>query len=300
MSNSDATNSWTHIQDGVRETERLIGQKQYNLAMLKARQTLESMVKQLSEKYNLPPSDLTDTIDDLYKAHAISKATCEHYHRIRIIGNKAAHENDNNAYNASTAYHLLSQEVYTFANDYSPRKRVRPAGRSTPQESKESRPRAAASRPPRSSERMQRSPARSSRQRNSIYLPDLLKFIVPVILIIFVIVIVKSCVISKKDKTAETTAATTAAETSATVGETTASLPAETTAAESSSSAEELVYKTTSSLRVRNAPSTDAEVLNVLPAGTTIVFIKKYDDKWTVINYNGAQAYVASEYLSTE
>ncbi|MDO4788796.1 MAG: DUF4145 domain-containing protein [Johnsonella sp.] len=299
MSNSDATNSWTYIQDGVRETERLIGQKQYNLAMLKARQTLESMVKQLSEKYNLPPSDLADTIDDLYKAHAVSKATCEHYHKIRIIGNKAAHENDNNAYNASTAYHLLSQEVYTFANDYSPRKRVRPAGRSTTHESKESRQRAAAPRSPRSSDRMQRSPARSSRQRNNIYLPDLLKFIIPVLLIIFVIVIVKSCFISKKEKTAETNTQTAATETTATIEETT-TRPPETTEAESSSAAEELVYKTTSSLRVRNAPSTDADVLNVLPAGTTIVFIKKYDDKWTVINYNGAQAYVASEYLSTE
>ena len=34
-------NTWTRIQQSVRETERLIGQKQYNLAMIKSRQTLE-------------------------------------------------------------------------------------------------------------------------------------------------------------------------------------------------------------------------------------------------------------------
>ena len=33
--------TWEQIHGGVRETERLIGQKNYNLAMVKARQTLE-------------------------------------------------------------------------------------------------------------------------------------------------------------------------------------------------------------------------------------------------------------------
>ena len=35
--------TWEQIHGGVRETERLIGQKNYNLAMVKARQTLEYM-----------------------------------------------------------------------------------------------------------------------------------------------------------------------------------------------------------------------------------------------------------------
>ena len=47
MNNTDnpGTNSWEKIQSGVRDTERLIGQKKYNMAMIKARQTLEFMVK---------------------------------------------------------------------------------------------------------------------------------------------------------------------------------------------------------------------------------------------------------------
>lgn len=59
----------------------------------------------------------------MYQIRVISKSTYEHYNKIRIIGNKATHEGDNNAYNANTAYHLLSQEVFTFSNDYSPRKK---------------------------------------------------------------------------------------------------------------------------------------------------------------------------------
>ena len=34
--------TWEQIHGGVRETERLIGQKNYNLAMVKARQTLNT------------------------------------------------------------------------------------------------------------------------------------------------------------------------------------------------------------------------------------------------------------------
>lgn len=110
--------TWEQIHGGVRETERLIGQKNYNLAMVKARQTLEYMVKCLCERYGILETGLLEMIDALYSAGKISKTTCEHYHKIRTIGNKAIHEGDNSAYNANQAHHLLSQEVYTFANDY--------------------------------------------------------------------------------------------------------------------------------------------------------------------------------------
>ena len=44
MANNTNT-SWERIQQGVSDTERLIGQKEYNASMIKARQTLEFMVK---------------------------------------------------------------------------------------------------------------------------------------------------------------------------------------------------------------------------------------------------------------
>ena len=50
MSNFERTTSWQQIQQGVKEAERLIVSKDYNLVMVKARQTLECMVRCLAEK----------------------------------------------------------------------------------------------------------------------------------------------------------------------------------------------------------------------------------------------------------
>ena len=87
MANNTNT-SWERIQQGVSDTERLIGQKEYNASMIKARQTLEFMVKLLSERAGLDDGcDLKTQIDLLYQNRWISKSACEHYHKIRIIGN---------------------------------------------------------------------------------------------------------------------------------------------------------------------------------------------------------------------
>ena len=114
MSNFERTTSWQQIQQGVKEAERLIVSKDYNLVMVKARQTLECMVRYLAEKACLVDGDLADTIDQLYEGHWIDKTTKDDYHTIRILGNKAVHENDNTAYNANQAYQLLTKQVYAF------------------------------------------------------------------------------------------------------------------------------------------------------------------------------------------
>ena len=54
--------------------------------------------------------------DRLYDGRWIDKSTREHYHKIRIIGNKAAHEDNNSAADATLALTLLSQEVYAFSD----------------------------------------------------------------------------------------------------------------------------------------------------------------------------------------
>ena len=91
MSNFERTTSWQQIQQGVKEAERLIVSKDYNLVMVKARQTLECMVRCLAEKACLVDGDLADTIDQLYEGHWIDKTTKDDYHTIRILGNKAVH-----------------------------------------------------------------------------------------------------------------------------------------------------------------------------------------------------------------
>ena len=78
------TTIWKQIQQGLRETERLIGRKEYNMAMIKARQTLEFMVRCMAEKACVVEGDLSDTIDQLYEGRWISRTTKDHYHNIRI------------------------------------------------------------------------------------------------------------------------------------------------------------------------------------------------------------------------
>ena len=41
MTANEAISSWEKIQQGVKEAETLIGKREYNLSMVKARQTLE-------------------------------------------------------------------------------------------------------------------------------------------------------------------------------------------------------------------------------------------------------------------
>lgn len=60
------------------------------------------------------------------------------------------------------------------------------------------------------------------------------------------------------------------------------------------------VYKTTASLNVRSEPSTAGNILGLLEPGTIIDYVEDYDDEWTVINYNGAEAYVSSQYLAND
>ena len=48
MANNTNT-SWERIQQGVSDTERLIGQKEYNASMIKARQTLGQLENRSEE-----------------------------------------------------------------------------------------------------------------------------------------------------------------------------------------------------------------------------------------------------------
>ena len=92
MSNVERTTSWQQIQQGVKEAERLIARKEYNLVMVRARQVLEYMVRCMAERACVVEGDLSDTIDQLYEGQWINKATKDNYHTIRILGNKAVHE----------------------------------------------------------------------------------------------------------------------------------------------------------------------------------------------------------------
>lgn len=259
------------IESGLRDTERCISQKQYNAAMIKARQTLEYIVKSLCRRNGVQEGDLSVMIDDLYLSGIISKDSCANYQKLRLLGENAISKADNNAYNANNAYQLLSQEVYAYQSRAARRER---------------RPAAQARRP-----EGRRSTA-SQRGGAPEFNPfDLLKIVIPILAIILVISIVR---LVRADHPKETTAAV----------ETTTEAPAETTAAEPETEAAPpepvMIYTTTSSLNVRSAPSTDAELLTTLPAGTALDYVGAYNDTWSIINYNGGQAYVATRYIDVQ
>jgi len=307
MANTGQTNRWEKIQLGVKETERLIGQKNYNSAMVRARQTLEFMVKLLCERAGLAESeDLKASIDSLYENRWISKITFEHYHKIRMIGNKAVHEDDNSAYNANQAYHILSQEVYTFANDYSNAQRgSRPArSSSATQRTGAARSGSASARSGSASARTSsvsrsqatrsssatRSRRRQGRARQTLTPYDLLKLLIPVLCIILLFCVVRLVKPHKEDTPETTPAVTTEAPTTAAPAPSTEQ-PPETTSA--------VVYRTTTVLNVRSAPSTDAQRVGQLDEGAAVEYVRAHDAEWAVIIYGGQEAYVASQYLTT-
>ena len=294
-SENNSQSTWEKIQTGVRDTERLLGQKKYNLAMIRARQTLEFMVKSMCDRAGIMEGGLIDMIDALYEEQIISKTTCEHYHKIRTIGNKAIHEEDNNAYNANQAHHLLSQEVYTFANDYN-EKRRKPAAKQpsrTSSSARSSQTRSSSGRP-----QQRRSSSSQQRRRRQSSSPlgagSLLRILIPLALVIILIFIIR-IFMPGKDDAAQTTAPITTEASLATMEPTTEAPTEPPTEAPTEPST--VTYKTDTTVNVREEPNTDSRKLVVLGPDSTVEFLRDYDDTWAVISYDGGEAYVSKQYI---
>ena len=311
MSNLEHTTGWQQIQQGVKEAERLIVNKNYNLVMVKARQTLECMVRCMAEKACLVEGDLSDTIDQLYEGGWINKTTKDNYHTIRILGNKAVHENDNTAYNANQAYQLLTQEVHAFSHDGSVSRggrsqrpasasgqertgqrgsqRTVSAGNRTGNSRTGQGQRARSGRSGYSSGQRNPNVRRRKRRRVSpmFYLWRLLIPILAVILLIVVIQMLRP----GKDEIKDTAAPTESSQTVESIPETEPE-----TEPETQPEAETYIV-TGNSVNVRTEPSTSSRILVQLSQGTEVDYVKRYNNDWTVINYDGQEAYVSSQYI---
>ena len=75
MAKVDNPGIWEKIQKNVQETERLMGQKKYNQSMIKARQTLEYMVKLKCDQAGIVESSLDHMIHELYDGQWIRRST---------------------------------------------------------------------------------------------------------------------------------------------------------------------------------------------------------------------------------
>lgn len=287
---SDVNTSWEKIRRNVKDAEILIGQKKYNLSMIKSRQALEGIILSLCDKAAIAEPDLASSIDALYSARWISKSSCEHYHKIRMLGNKAVHEGSDDAYEANQAFHLISQEAYTYSHEYNNSRKSRPSS-AAPQPQ-----------PRRRSSSGSSGSNKSRRRRQQGGLPftsyDIARLVFFSLVVVLIIVLVS--IFRPKEKEQETTDA------NATFPETTADntfVPETTLAPETMAPTTATpVYKTNDNLNVRSQPSTDGEKLATLPMGTVVEFVREYenDSEWSVIIYNNEEAYVASRYLTAE
>ena len=329
---------WIKIQQGLRETEALMNQKQYNMVMIKARQTLEYMIHFLAEKALIVETDLADSIDQLYEGRFISQTVKDHYHRIRVLGNKAVHEGNDSPYDASEACKLISIEVTAFTNAFhksnqgSQAQKPRTAGvQATPMASRAVSQRTAATadeprrtgtpqrastgtsrrapqssgsrsgqRPPQgAAQRNDRRPASQNRSRRRIKnrrtdLSGLLKPLL-IFLLLFVVVLIIVKLIPGKDKKNETVPTEISSEVTTEPISTTAEAVTEPAETETEPPK---VYTTKSKLNVRSKPASDSTKLGSLASGTVVEYVETYDDKWTVITFEGKQAYVATEFLT--
>lgn len=301
MASMENTTIWRQIQAGVRETERLIGRKEYNMAMIKARQTLEYMVRCSAEKACLVEGDLSDTIDQLYEGRWIDKTTKDHYHTIRILGNKAVHEGDDTAYDANQAYQLLAQEVLAFSGEGTvSRTTQRPRARqSQGRTSSRNTARSQGARRPQSSGRSAGSQPRRTggKKKRSSVSPAyaVLRFLVPVLAVVVILIVVIRFIAPGGG---DEPAATTAAQTETTQAEIETQAP-EPTEPETQAPEEAGIYVVTGDgVRIREEPSTDGRVLAQLSQGTELEFVRRYNSDWTVVNYEGQEAYVSSDYVT--
>lgn len=100
--------------NGLLETAGLISRREYNLSLVKSRQTAELIVKAYASEKGIEYTGLADTIESLYRAGIINISSRNALHNIRIFGNKAVHEADNDPEDAQKAYYLLKTETQTF------------------------------------------------------------------------------------------------------------------------------------------------------------------------------------------
>ena len=80
------------IEEGRSTTESLLSHANYAEAMICSRKTLDTLVRSLCRRNNLPDGDLTDMLDNLYREGVISKEVFAGFLKISMLGERALSE----------------------------------------------------------------------------------------------------------------------------------------------------------------------------------------------------------------
>ncbi len=237
------------LENGLNEVAGNISRRNYNLSIIKARQLADRVVKSYAAERNIEYTTFADTIESLYAAKTINMESRDGFHTIRIYGNKAVHENDDDPSDAENAYYLLRKEIQTFLSrkdvsvDRTPvrvERNAKPIRESSVRREGDDGLRRAAARPNRRSDDRRSSsgnrdrntrtgqgsgrPDRSARsgrndrqrfneeqeERRGISIYDILRILIPIVAVILVVIIIRSLIPSSPIE--ETTAAETSTE----------------------------------------------------------------------------------------
>ena len=118
-----------------------------------------------------------------------------------------------------------------------------------------------------------------------------LKFLIPLLVVVILIVAIRTLMPGKKkaDPTQPETVTTEQIQTE----------PEAPTPEETQPPADPYVV-TGNKVHVRTAPSANGRILVQLEGGTEVVYVKRYNNDWTVINYDGQEAYISSQYIAKQ
>lgn len=220
---------------GLLELADLISRREYNWGLVRSRIYEEELVHSYSDETNTEYTTLADTIEALWRKGVIGDKSRENLHNIRILGNKAAHEGDNDPQDAKNAYFMLKEELQTFAARGSSEAERTPVMISNVNSGPEISESEVYIRPDRRNrEEVQngsedidmsyavnrRRPSGNSRPGSSgknknkkkkssggLNLYSVLRILIPVLIVVLVIILIKSLLPKKTDKPADTTAA---------------------------------------------------------------------------------------------
>ncbi|MCQ2400864.1 MAG: DUF4145 domain-containing protein [Lachnospiraceae bacterium] len=101
---------------GLLELADLISRREYNWGIVRSRVYEEELVHNYADETETEYTTLADTIDELWKKGVINDKSRENLHGIRVLGNKAVHEGDNDPQDAKDAYFMLKEELQVFAD----------------------------------------------------------------------------------------------------------------------------------------------------------------------------------------
>ncbi len=273
MSTIENKSIWETVNTSIQEIERLLAQGKYNQVMVKSRQTVEYMVKSLADPACIIESDLAQMIDELFNGGWISKETREHYHQIRILGNKAVNEANNSATDANRCYQILAQEGHIFSHSS---QRRRPSGSSRPSSVKR----------------------KKRKTGTDLLVAYALRVFIPLLLLIVVIFLATKLVkVFSGDKEPTSTSIETTSGLTIPANDETEETTENTGSDTSTGDSSVVLYRAITTVNVRPEPNTSIERIGKLSPNDTVEFIRDYDDMWIVVKYNGQEAYIAKQYL---